>query len=140
MFENLQKTIDTFIGDYGTETLIQYLKDYQKLNISSNYKYIETVCKSVSIACDIPQNSMLDINNLNYKAVDARRHIVYFLTMDKSLPNKVITTLFKCKLQTVYNYKRDVKERMVNYHIFKDFKKQYEQIKNIIDNVSAKHQ
>lgn len=139
MFENLQKTIDTFIGDYGTETLIEYLKDYEKLNTHSNYKYIDTVCKTVCDVCSVPKKSILDIRNVNFKVVDARRHIVYFLTMDKKLPNKVITTLFKCKLQTVYNYKRDVRERMQNLHIYKDFKTDYEQIKVSITNVSTEH-
>ena len=138
MFENLQKTIDTFIGDYGTETLIQYLKDFEKLTSSTNYLYIETVCEKVSLVCSVDKQSIFDVNNLKPEAVDARRHIVYFVTVYKNLPNNIITTLFNCKLRTVYKYQREVKDRMDNLNIYKEYNSQYQQIKSSID-VSTKH-
>jgi hypothetical protein len=138
MFENLQRTIDSFIGDYGTEALIQYLKDFELLNGGNNYKYIDTICALVSQICSVDKYAIFDINNLKPEAVDARRHIVYFVTIYKKLPNKIITALFNCKIRTVYKYQREVKDRIQNLHIYKEYKNQYEQILNAA-NVSAKY-
>lgn len=133
MFENLQKTIDSFIGIYGTETLIQYLENFEQLHSKKYYTYIENLCKEVAILCEVKQNSILDINNTNRNVVDARRHIVYFITIDLKLPNKIITTLFNCKLRTVYKYQREVKDRLRNKHIYKEYSKIHNQIKKEIN-------
>lgn len=138
-FDNLQRTIETFIGDYGTETLIQYLNDFERLSMKSNYKYIENVCESVIRCYKTNRKSLLDIKNRAPEVVDARRQVVNFIIFEKKLPSKLITTLFQCQLGTVYKYKREVKDRLENKHIYKEFTINYVLLKKTISNVSTRH-
>ena len=133
MFENLQKTIDTFIGEFGTETLIQYLQDFQHINSKSYYKYIAEVCKEVSVYCKVKENQVLNIKNTDRDVVDARRHIVYFITIHIDLPNQIITKLFNCKIRTVYKYQREIKDRLENKNIYKEYHIMFNNLKQKIN-------
>ena len=138
MFENLQKTIESFIGKYGTATLIQYLSDYQNFNSKENYDYINCVINTVVSVSSINKNELFDIQNCKSKVVDARRYVVYFISIEKQLPNKILTTLFNCKIRTIYKYKREIKDRLENHHIYKEFTQNHQILKEKI-NVSTKH-
>ena len=131
-FKLLQKQIDSFIGDYGSETLINYLQDFKKNNPEKDYEYFNVLLSVVLKMYNVSKSQILDMNNLKPPVVDARRQLVYFITLEKGLPNAFITNWFGCKLRSVYRYQKEVKERLIEKKIYKHFNIENEKIKNLI--------
>lgn len=128
----LQKQIDSFIGDYGSETLIHYLQDFKKNNPEKDYEFCNILLSAVLEMYKVSKSHILDMNNLKPPVVDARRQLVYFITNQKGLPNAFITNWFGCKIRTVYRYQKEVQERLIDKKIYKYFNIENEKIKNLI--------
>ena len=131
-FQQLQEQIDSFIGDFGTETLILYLKNFKKNNPEQDYDFFTTLLSVVNEVYSINKKQILDMSSKKPAVVDARRQLVYFITEVKELPNDFITTWFGCQLRTVYKYKTESKQMLEDKHIYKQFNSENEIIKNKI--------
>jgi hypothetical protein len=131
-YQQLQKQIDSFIGDFGTETLIQYLQSFKKNNPEQDYDFFDSLLRIVNEVYSTNKSQICDMSNKKPTVVDARRQLVYFITEVKKLPNDFVTTWFSCQLRTVYKYRKESSDRLCEKHIYKQFNSENEIINSKI--------